>query len=125
MITYLYWTGITVAAFAIFYALGRSDRWKAGLASLAIIFFAGWLAYFFYFQQTFVKHYGGVMSISVPDGQLHITATWKDDHLWVENFDPVTNSCHFTEYSRGNLLQGKVTIRNCNPVRTGTPGIRP
>ena len=63
----------------------------------------GWGTYFFHFQQVFVKHYGGVMSISVPKGQYHIAATWKEDHLWVENYDPATNTCHFNEYSKGNI----------------------
>jgi hypothetical protein len=52
----------------------------------------------------------------VPDGQKHILATWKDDNLWIENYDPQTNTCHFNEYSKGNLLQGKVTIKNCSPI---------
>ena len=76
----------------------------------------GWTAYTFYFQQIFVKRWGGVMTISVPEGQRHLAATWKDDNLWVENYDPATNKCIFSEYSKGNLLQGKVTIKDCNPI---------
>ena len=87
-----------------------------GYISLGHSAFFGLGAYYFHFQQVFVKRYGGVMSINVPEGQLHITATWKDDNLWIENYDPKTNTCHFNEYSRGNLLQGKVTIKNCNPL---------
>ena len=45
-----------------------------------------------------------------------VGATWKDDHLWVENYEPETNTCHFNEYSKGNLLQGRVTIKNCSPL---------
>lgn len=56
------------------------------------------------------------MTINVPDGQRHIGATWKEDNLWIENYDPATNTCYFTEYSKGNLLQGKVTLKNCNPL---------
>ncbi len=56
------------------------------------------------------------MTISVPSGQYHIATTWKDDNLWVENYDPETNKCVFSEYSKGNLLQGQVTIKNCNPI---------
>jgi len=63
-----------------------------------------------------VKRWGGVMAISVPDGQHHIAATWKDDNLWVENYDPKSNTCIFSEYSRGNLLQGRVLIKDCNPL---------
>ena len=74
-----------------------------------------WGAYAFHFQQIFVKRYGGVMAIQVPDGQRHISATWKDDNLWIENYDPKTNTCIFSEYSKGSVLEGKVVIKNCNP----------
>jgi hypothetical protein len=59
------------------------------------------------------------MNVSVPEGQYHITATWKDDNLWIENYDPEKNVCIFTEYSKGNLLEGRVTIKNCNPLISG------
>jgi hypothetical protein len=55
---------------------------------------------------------------------LALAATWKDDNLWVENYDPATNTCHFREYSRGNLLQGTVTIQNCNPMLRGSAAER-
>jgi len=74
----------------------------------------------FYFENIFVKRWGGKMSIVVPEGMQHITATWKDDNLWVENYDPKTNRCIFQEYSRGTVLEGKVVLKNCNPVRTTT-----
>jgi len=73
-------------------------------------------AHRFYVQQIFVKRWGGVMTIAVPDGQQRLDATWKGDNLWVENYDPQTNQRVFTEYSRGNLLQGRVGIKNCNPL---------
>jgi len=123
MITYFYWTIVIVAAMGLLVFLGRLDKWKAGLIGAAVVLIIGWAAYFFHFQQVFVKRYGGVMSIKVPDGQLHVAATWKDDNLWIENYDPATNTCHFNEYSKGNLLQGKVTIKNCNPLLpTSTAG---
>ena len=56
------------------------------------------------------------MTIKVPDDEVHLAATWKDDNLWIENYHAETNTCHFREYSRGNLLQGRVTIKNCNPM---------
>lgn len=116
MITYFYWLLVIVIAMAFMFFLGRADKWKNGLIAAAVVFVIGWTAYFFHFQQVFVKHYGGVMSVTVPPGQYHIAATWKDDHLWIENYDPKTNTCHFKEYSKGNLLQGTVTIKNCNPL---------
>jgi hypothetical protein len=56
------------------------------------------------------------MSIENREGELHIQATWKDDNLWVESYNPEKNICYFREYSKGNLLEGKVTIKNCNPL---------
>jgi len=117
MITYLYWGAVialVIAVMAIF--AGKMNSIRGALVASAVVLIAGWVAYYFYFEQIFVKRYGGVMTIAVPDGQHHIAVTWKDDNLWVENYDPVTNTCIFTEYSRGNLLQGKVTLKNCNPL---------
>ncbi len=116
MITYLYWTAVILFAAALFAICAKNDKWKIGTILALVVLLIGWGAYFFRFQQIFVKHYGGVMTITVPAGQYHIGATWKDDNLWIENFDPDTNSCIFTEYSKGNLLQGKVTIKNCKPI---------
>ena len=117
MITYVYWAFVFAVAVAVIWLFAaRLDRWRGALIGAAVILFIGWAAYFFYFQQLFVKRWGGVMSISVPDGQVHIAATWKDDNLWIENYDPATNRCIFSEYSKGNLLEGRVTIKNCNPL---------
>jgi len=117
MITYLYWLlvgGVAVILTYVFAA--KMNSWRTAMVLAGATLFIGWAAYFFYFQQLFVKRWGGVMTISVPQGQRHITATWKDDNLWVENYDPATNTCIFAEYSKGNLLQGRVKIKNCNPV---------
>ena len=119
MITYLYWGAVialVVAAMSIF--AGKMNSIRGALVASAAVLIAGWVAYYFYFEQVFVKRYGGVKTITVPAGQHHIAVTWKDDNLWVENYDPATNTCIFTEYSRGNLLQGKVTLKNCNPLMT-------
>ena len=117
MITYLYWAFIIGVAIAIIVLIGiKLDNLKVALAGAAVVLLTGWLAYQFYFQQIFVKRWGGVMTISVPDGQYHITTTWKDDNLWVENYDPATDRCIVSEYSKGNVLQGRVTIKNCNPL---------
>jgi len=117
MITYLYWLCVAGLAATIIYLLGvKASAWRTALIGAAIILVGGGGAYYFHFQQIFVKRWGGVMNISVPAGQLHITATWKDDNLWVENYDPQTNTCIFSEYSRGNVLEGRVKIKNCNPL---------
>ena len=117
MITYAYWAlvfGVVIGAVLLIGV--KMDNVKAALISAVVLLLVGWAAYYFHFQQVFVKRYGGVMSLSVPEGQYHLGATWKDDNLWIENYDPATNTCHFSEYSRGNLLQGRVHIKNCNPL---------
>ncbi len=117
MITYLYWFSIFALAASLLFFIGFKIReWKiAGIVFFTVLLL-GFLAYHFHFQQLFVKRYGGVMTISIPKGEIHLAATWKDDNLWIENYNPKTNSCYFREYSRGNLLQGMVTIKNCNPL---------
>jgi hypothetical protein len=117
MITYLYWVGVIAVAFGLFYYIGyKLEAWKISAIVCVSVLFIGFLSYHFHFQQIFVKRYGGVMSIKVPEGELHLATTWKDDNLWVENYNPETNTCHFREYSRGAVLQGQVTIKNCNPL---------
>jgi hypothetical protein len=117
MVTYLYWgCVIGLVILLLFLIGGKMDNWRAALFATMVTLLAGWAAYYFHLQQIFVKRYGGVMSLSVPDGQYHIAATWKGDHLWIENYDPEKNICHFQEYSKGNMLQGKVSIKNCHPL---------
>ena len=117
MVTYLYWATVIGLILAVLGVVGlKLEQWKSAVISAALILLIGGTAYYFHFQQIFVKRYGGIMSVTVPDGQLHLAATWKDDNLWIENYDPKTNTCHFSEYSRGNLLQGQVIIKECNPL---------
>lgn len=118
MVTYLYWIAVVVIAVAAFWVIGVGGRkWLSALVVAGMIFLIGTIAYYFYFQQIFVKRWGGVMHISVPDGQHHMGVTWKDDNLWIENYDPANNICEFREYSRGDLLEGRVIIKNCNPLK--------
>ena len=125
MITYFYWATIIVLAIALLFLFTKTHKWKIGVIAALAVLLIGWLAYAFHFQQIFVKRYGGVMSISVPKGHHHIAATWKDNNLWIENYNPANNTCTFNEYSRGNLLQGKVTIKNCNPLNYRESGLIP
>jgi hypothetical protein len=117
MITYLYWALVIGLVIAVGGVIGvKLDSRKTALAAGAALLFLGWATYYFYLEQIFVKRWGGVMTISVPAGLYHITTTWKDDNLWVENYDPETNKCIFSEYSKGSVLEGRVTIKNCNPL---------
>lgn len=120
MITYLYWGCIIGLVIAVLFVVGgKMDSWKTALGTTALILLVGWAAYYFHYQQVFVKRYGGVMNVSVPKGQRHIATTWKGDNMWIENYDPEKNICIFQEVSKGNVLEGKVTIKNCNPLSRG------
>ena len=121
MITYLYWLVIFALIGGVLFGIGmKAQSWKVAISVALVILLAGWSTYYFRLQQIFVKRYGGVMTIRVTAGQHHLMATWKDDNLWIENYDPKTNTCIFSEYSKGNMLQGKVTITNCNPLIRST-----
>ena len=105
MITYLYWIAVIGIIAGVVYIIGmKFENWKATFIASTVVLTIALIAYFFHFQQIFVKRYGGVMKVSVPKGQLHIAATWKDDNLWIENYDPETNTCHFREFSKGNFF---------------------
>ena len=117
MTTYLYWFAIISAmVIALWIVGGVFKQWSVAAVVAVLIGIIGASAYYFHFQQILVKRWGGVMTITVPDGQHHMGVTWKDDNLWIENFDPASNTCEFREYSRGDLLQGRVLIKNCNPL---------
>jgi hypothetical protein len=121
MTTYLYWAAVIGAiAVSLWFVGALLKQWRAALVIAALVGVIGTAAYYFYFQQILVKRWGGIMHISVPEGQRHMGVTWKEDHLWIENYDPASNTCEFREYSRGDLLQGRVIITNCNPLSLGS-----
>ena len=116
MINYVYWLAIGAVILSVVLVTVKTRFWKTGGIIIATLLMAAWALFYFKFEQAWVKNYGGTMSISVPKGQIHLGITWKDDHLWVENFDPKTNTCYFGEYAKGHMLQGTVVIKHCNPA---------
>ncbi|HOY22874.1 MAG TPA: hypothetical protein PK002_06945, partial [Cellvibrio sp.] len=75
MITYLYWLAVILTAGLLGWVIGRFVNWKFGVIAAVIVFLIGWGAFYFKYEQVFVKNYGGVMTIAVPEGQMHISAT--------------------------------------------------
>ncbi len=117
MVTYLYWFLLAAIIFATLFGLGVYKGWWKAAIVLALIFLvSGTLTYYFYFEQMFVKRWGGVMRVEIPAGHLHMQTTWKGDNLWIQNYNPAKNECIFGEYSRGSMLEGRVIIKNCNPA---------
>lgn len=120
MITYLYWATTAVIALALLIFFIKNGAIKMGLITTGFIVIVSWAAYFFHFEQMFVKRFGGVMNIEMRDNEVHLGSTWKDDNLWIETYNPETRTCHFREFSKGNLLQGRVNINNCRPINHNT-----
>lgn len=68
---------------------------------------------------------GPAQVIDLPEGLLHVSAQWVDGQLWVENFDPKTRTCTFSEYKDGKPVEAKtVTLTNCR-TGLGGPMMRP
>ncbi|HLR16985.1 MAG TPA: hypothetical protein VK099_03850 [Alcanivoracaceae bacterium] len=121
MITYLYWLLLIGLIFAIFFGLGAyKGWWKPATIISLVLLLIGTGTYYFYFEQMFVKRWGGTMGVNIPDGHQHMQTTWKGDNLWIQNYNPEKNECIFGEYSRGSMLEGKVVIKNCNPAMLNT-----
>ncbi|NLW05875.1 MAG: hypothetical protein GX029_11745 [Pseudomonadaceae bacterium] len=117
MLTNIYWVTALTIIFAVFYLIAvRFSMPKLAFIVVALLGITSHSFYYFYLEQLLVKHYGGSMVIQIPDGQHHLGVTWKDEHLWIENYDPIKNECIFREYSRGSVLEGQVKLRNCNPL---------
>lgn len=117
MLTNLYWIITLTVIFAIFYLIAvRFSKPKPAFLITLVLALISYSFYYYYLEQLLVKHYGGTMVIQIPEGQQHLGVTWKDDHLWIENYDPIKNECIFREYSRGSVLEGQVRLRNCNPL---------
>ena len=117
MITYFYWAFVLAIALGTLYLVGwQLKRWVPAFVISGVILIVCGLFYYFYLEQMFVKRWGGTMTINVPEGQRHIAATWKGDNLWIQNYDPQSNTCIFQEYSRGNVLEGRVILRRCDPI---------
>lgn len=117
MLANFYWILVVLLVLGLFYLVGmKFGKLKPALILALLLAVCSHLFYYYYLEQMLVKRWGGSMSIQVPEGQYHIGVTWKDDHLWIQNYDPATNECIFREYSRGSVLEGQVRLRNCNPL---------
>jgi hypothetical protein len=72
--------------------------------------------------------------INLQPGLVHIGTQWVNGQIWVESFDPITNSCLLRQYdARGKMVEGgsKVRLRACriappaNQEKSATPAQAP
>ena len=62
MITYLYWITVFALIIALLVFIGHKiEQWKYAFIAAGIVFIIGWSAYYFHFQQIFVKKYGDIL----------------------------------------------------------------
>jgi len=61
------------------------------------------------------KHFGGTINIDLPEGKKLVTATWKDNNLWLltrdMNENDIAETYLFKEGSNFGVLEGKVVIK--------------
>lgn len=89
---------------------------KLKIGVCAGILIISYISYIGYFEQIFAKKYGGNLTITIPDDAQFIGLTWKDNDLWYGYHDTVSGKCVFQEQSRYGLMEGKVFVKNCNPI---------
>lgn len=120
MIIYFYWLLVVVVIFLVLFGIGVCmGKWKLVFIIVVVIWLFSILFYYFWLEQIFVKCFGGIMNVIVEEGYQYVVVIWKGDNLWIENYDLEINCCIFQEYLWGNVLEGKVVIKNCNFLCVG------
>jgi hypothetical protein len=97
----------------IFYT-NKSLKWS--LISFLSIFCLSWVFYFTFLDNYLARHWGGSMTVKLPQNAQMIGMTWKDNSLWYQYYLPATNECVFREDSQIGVVEGEVRTPNCNPV---------
>lgn len=66
------------------------------------------------------RMWGGSLTISTPDGGIHISSAWKGTDLWIETYYPKDNKCIFKQQSDTGFTSGEIVISPCNYEINGT-----
>jgi len=100
----------------IYFALYKADKKMYGVIAAVITLVISISVYKLFLEQIIAKSYGGSMTITVPEDTRFYGITWKDDDLWIGWYDDALKECIFKEDSKYNILQGKITVKNCHPI---------
>ena len=119
LINFGYMLVVFIIALAIG-GIGYKVKKVLGIFLFGFTLIAGYVMWTSYFENVLAKRFGGVMTVSTPEGEYHMLSTWKDDNLWIQSYDPQTGICHFREHSRIGMLEGEVRIKDCAPWYIGT-----
>jgi hypothetical protein len=117
MVTLYILVTLALTAAAV-WAIWSVDK-KKFLPIVVIVPLIFWGMYEMFFENFFAKRYGGTLTVTAPEGHKFFGVTWKDDDLWVGYYNPDEKKCRFEEYSKFSILEGKVVVKNCNPIGEG------
>jgi hypothetical protein len=62
-------------------------------------------------QNERARTFGGSEIVEVPKNHVILTATWKENQLWVLSKDTTTNEMMFWEKSSFGVIQGEVKFK--------------
>ena len=113
-ILYILLTGVLSGV--VYYGFSKADKHMYGVIAAIFLTTTSVVIYKLFLEQIIAKSYGGNYSVVVPDDMRFYGITWKDSDLWVGWYDGAKNECVFKEDSKFNILQGKITIKNCHPI---------
>jgi hypothetical protein len=58
------------------------------------------------------RNFGGTETVDLPKNRILLTATWKQDDLWILSKDTLTNQVFFNEKSNWGVLNGTIEFKN-------------
>jgi len=58
------------------------------------------------------RKWGGSETVELPVNNILVTATWKQDDLWVLTKDTVSGKLYFREKSSFGLLEGVINFKS-------------
>lgn len=71
-------------------------------------------------DQYLARNYGGNVTLTeLPANAKLVHLTWKENSIWMLYYLPDTKQCVFKESASVGVLEGVVTIPNCNPLMLG------
>lgn len=62
-------------------------------------------------QNQRARSFGGNEVVKLPEHNILINSTWKQDNLWILTKDTLTNKFYFRESSSFGLLEGSIEFK--------------
>jgi len=59
-------------------------------------------------QNQRARNFGGKEKIKLPENNILVNSTWKQDNLWILTKDTITDKFYFRESSSFGVLEGSI-----------------